>query len=339
MTKPSVIQCLFMAALAASLSGCFSSFNQSSKDTETLPSWVSSPPQSQTHLYGVGSAPKIDNLALAFNQAEQSGNAQIAQQLTTQVSQINTQNTQVSSNNGKEQVSKVQTAYTQVATAPIELEQAINEERYVGKQYVYALQSIDRSRIVSRLKSAIRDLDQSIINNAESLTTKLGENAAPTDWQTYMRLIPAFAQRQSYVEELQLYSTERTLAGRASDEVIRIEQQLNQALLRYGVDPSKTQQANALASALSEFGMTPKSPALFRLESNTSQHSEQQSGRHYVFEEGSLALFGPNNARLASWTVSARGIAKDAQRAADAATENWSKQAISAMFTWLTRLE
>ncbi|BFM50640.1 LPP20 family lipoprotein [Marinomonas sp. THO17] len=339
MTVSRTTQCLLWAGIAASLSGCFGSFSQTSKATKVLPDWVSSPPKSSTHIYGVGSAPKIDNLALAFAQAEQNGNAQIAQQLKTQVSQVSTQNTQVTSNNGNEQVAKIQTAYTQIATAPIELEQAVNEQRFAGEKYVYALQSIDRARIVTRLKQAIAAQDSSIKKLAAGLTTDASQTAATQDWPIYMRLIPAFAQRQSYVEELQLYSTERQLAGRASDQVEQIEIQLSQALQYYGMDASQTNQANALASALSEYGFTAKSPAVFRLSSQTSQHSEIQSGRSYVFEEGTLALYGPDNTPLASWTVSARGIAKDQKRATEMATNNWSKQAINAMFTWLTRIE
>ena len=338
MTALRATQWLLWAGIAASLSGCFGSLSQTDK-ANTLPDWVSTPPKSNSHIYGVGSAPKIDNLALAFAQAEQNGNGQIAQQLKTQVSQVSTQNTQVTSNNGNQQVAKIQTAYTQIATAPIELEQAINEQRFAGEKYVYALQSIDRARIVSRLKQALTEQDALIEKLAQGLTTGPGQAAATQDWQTYMRLIPAFAQRQSYAEELQIYSTERQLAGRASANIQQIERQLSEALQQYGMDATQTDQVIALASALSQYGFTAKSPAVFRLTSQTSQHSETQAGRYYVFEEGTLALYGPNNSPLASWTVSARGIAKDQKRAAEMATSNWSKQAVNAMFTWLTRIE
>lgn len=322
----------------SSLTGCIGT-NSKPEQAEVLPEWVASPPKDTTHIYGVGSSARIENLALAFIQAEQNGNAQIAQQLRTQVSQTNIQDTQVTSIQGNEQILKVQSAYTQVTTAPIELEQALNEDRFVGKNYVYALQSIDRSRIIISLTDALNDLDDVIRKQAESLTTRTGEAPLAEDWPHYMRLIPHFAQRKSYEEELRLYSTQRTLAGKADSDIQAIEEQLNQALLSYGFDVSNTAQANQLASALSQYGFTPKSNGLFNLQSQTAQHQEIQSGRFYVFEEGTLTLMDPSGTQLASWTVSARGIAASPQGAQAKATENWANQAIGAMFTWLTRLD
>lgn len=336
---PTALNWLMVTGLLVSLTGCLGSNTKSSQTREALPNWVSSPPQDSTHLYGVGSAPRIENIALAFMQAEQNGNVQIAQQLRTEVSQVNTQDTQVRSGQGGEQVSKTQTAYTQVTTSPIELEQAINEQRFADKNYVYALQSIDRSRIVAKLKIAINDTDDAIRKQAASLTKTEDKYPAPQDWQTYMQLIPYFAQRKSYQDELSLYSTERTAAGKASSDIQSIEERLNQALNSYGFDVSSTRQADSLASALSHVGLTPKSGSLFKLNSRTAQHHEEQDGRFYVFEDGTLELIDPTGSRLASWTVSARGIAKNLSKAQEAATNHWSEQAIEAMFTWLTRLD
>ncbi|NVK74310.1 MAG: LPP20 family lipoprotein [Oceanospirillaceae bacterium] len=332
---PAPLNWMVVSGLLVTLTGCLGTNTQKS---ETLPDWVSSPPQDSTHIYGVGSAPRIENIALAFTQAEQNGNVQIAQQLRTQVSQVNTQDTQVRSGQGGEQVSKTQTAYTQVTTAPIELEQAHNEQRFAGENYVYALQSLDRRRIVAKLKSAINDTDDSIRNHAASLTKNKDPSPEPQDWQIYMQLIPYFAQRKSYQDELSLYSTERTSAGKADADIRTIEDRLNLALSRYGFDVSSTRQADSLASALSKFGLTPKSDSLFTLNSRTAQHQETQDGRYYVFEDGTLELIDPTGSRLASWTVSARGIAKNLGKAQEQATINWSNQAIEAMFTWLTRL-
>lgn len=78
---------MVFAGLLLSLTGCSALKTGSTQSEEPLPSWVLSPPQSSTHLYGVGSAARIENIALAFTQAEQNGNVQIAQQLRTQVSQ------------------------------------------------------------------------------------------------------------------------------------------------------------------------------------------------------------------------------------------------------------
>ena len=330
---------ILLAGLLLSLTGCSSFNTKPTQNEESVPNWVSSPPQDSTHLYGVGSAPRIENIALAFTQAEQNGNVQIAQQLRTQVSQVNTQDTQVRSGQGGEQVSKTQTAYTQVTTSPIELEQAINEQRFAGKNYVYALQSIDRSRIVAKLKIAISDTDDTIRKQAAQLSKTENNYPAPQDWQNYMQLIPYFAQRKSYEDELNLYSTARTATGKADADIQNIEQRLNLALSTYGFDVSSTKQADSLASALSHFGLTPKSGSLFKLNSRTAQHHETQDGRFYAFEDGTLELIDPTGSRLASWTVSARGIAKNLQSAQEKATINWSNQAIEAMFTWLTRLD
>lgn len=329
---------LLLAGLLLCLTGCSSVNTQSAQSEESLPSWVMSPPQSNTHLYGVGSATRIENIALAFTQAEQNGNLQIAQQLRTQVSQVNTQDTQVRSGQGAEQVSKIQTAYTQITTSPIELEQTVNEQRFADKNYVYALQSIDRSRIVAKLKIAINDTDDMIRKLATSLTQTEDHYPAPQDWQTFMQLIPYFAQRKFYKDELSLYSTERLPSGKADTEIQDVEQRLNQALTHYGFDVSATRQADHLASALSHFGLTPKSGSLFKLNSRTAQHHEEQDGRFYVFEDGTLELIDPAGTRLASWTVSARGIAKNLDKAQEQATINWANQAIEALFTWLTRL-
>ncbi|ETI60594.1 LPP20 family lipoprotein [Marinomonas profundimaris] len=336
---PMPLNWIMVTGLLLTLTGCLGSNTKSDQAQETMPNWVSSPPKDSTHLYGVGSAPRIENIALAFTQAEQNGNAQIAQQLRTQVSQVNTQDTQVRSGQGGEQVSKIQTAYTQVTTSPIELEQAINQQRFTGQNYVYALQAIDRTRIVAKLTFAINETDNQIRKQASILTTPLPKPPAVQDWQVYMQLIPHFAQRKAYAEELSLYSTERTLAGQADADIQIIEAQLSKALASFGFDTSKTNQADALASALSHFGLTPKANSLFKLNSRTQQHHETQGGRFYVFEDGTLELMDPTGSRLASWTVSSRGIAKRLESAQEKATLNWANQAIEAMFTWLTRLD
>ena len=336
---PMPLNWIMVTGLLLTLTGCLGSNTKSDQAQETMPNWVSSPPKDSTHLYGVGSAPRIENIALAFTQAEQNGNAQIAQQLRTQVSQVNTQDTQVRSGQGGEQVSKVQTAYTQVTTSPIELEQAINQQRFAGKNYVYALQAIDSTRIVTKLKFAINETDDQIRKQASILAVPLSKPPAVQDWQVYMQLIPHFAQRKAYAEELSLYSTERTLAGQADADIQIIEAQLSKALASFGFDTSKTNQADALASALSHFGLTPKANSLFKLNSRTQQHHETQGGRFYVFEDGTLELMDPTGSRLASWTVSSRGIAKRLENAQEKATLNWANQAIEAMFTWLTRLD
>lgn len=336
---PMPLNWIMVTGLLLTLTGCLGSNTKSDQAQETMPNWVSSPPKDSAHLYGVGSAPRIENIALAFTQAEQNGNAQIAQQLRTQVSQVNTQDTQIRSDQGGEQVSKVQTAYTQVTTSPIELEQAINQQRFAGKNYVYALQAIDRTRIVTKLKFAINETDDQIRKQASILAVPLSEPPAVQDWQVYMQLIPHFAQRKAYAEELSLYSTERTLAGQADADIQIIEAQLSKALASFGFDASKTNQADALASALSHFGLTPKANSLFKLNSRTQQHHETQGGRFYVFEDGTLELMDPTGSRLASWTVSSRGIAKRLESAQEKATLNWANQAIEAMFTWLTRLD
>lgn len=328
-----------ISALCLSLSGCFGLDSKKESDPEKLPEWIMSPPRDNTHLYGVGSAPRIDNLALAFSQAEREGNVQIAQQLRTQVSQVNTQDTRVTSSSGQsENVSKIQTAYTQVKTAPISLEQTQNIERFAAKDYVYALQSIDRARIVARLRREISDLDDQIHQKASQLTTSSSQPANSQDWQVYMNLIPYFAQRKEYQSDLNLYSGKQGLEGRADEDIRQIEQQLSNALSEFGFDATGTAQSHALASALSSFGFTPKSHSVFRLSTQTSQHQEIQGGRFYVFEEGSLTLIGPKGATLASWSVSARGIAKEQESAKNKATEAWAHQAVEAMFLWLTRL-
>lgn len=322
--------------LVSTLTGCIGATNKTEKK-DNIPNWVTAPPKNSTHIYGVGSADKIENIALAFSQAEQNGNVQIAQQLRAQIHHINTQDTQVTSNQKGEQVLKRQTAYTQVTTTPIELEQAANEKRFIGENYVYALQSINRSRIITKLTNKLSDLDNTIRKQVASLSTSIHQPPATQDWQTYMKLIPYFAQRTAYVNDLDLYSLQGSQAGKASQDIQDIEQQLEQALFHYGFDVSKTKHANELASALSNYGLTPKSNSVFTLKSTTNQHNETQSGRFYVFKSGTLELIAPSNIHIASWTINSRGIAQNHQSAKAKAVKNWSTQAIEAMFTWLTQ--
>ncbi|WP_133013032.1 LPP20 family lipoprotein [Marinomonas flavescens] len=338
---PRTLSWLLVASFSVvSLTGCLSALPEDGlvkTDPSSVPDWVLSPPRDSSHLYGVGSAPRIDNLALAFSQAEQNGNAQIAQQLRTQVSQINTQDTQVSSTSGQgEQVVRVQSAYTQVKTAPIELEQTVNEQRFAGHDYVYVLQSIDRQRIVAKLKTTLQDTDDKIRSAMARLSTTSDEPAEVKDWRTYMGLIPLFAQRKTYQDELNLYSTQESLIGHADHTIQNAERQLNQALSQYGFDVSTTNKANQLASELSKYGLTAKNNAVFTLSSQTSNHTQTQNGRYYVFEEGTLSLTGPSGSRLATWNVSARGIDKNKESAKNKASADWSKKAVSFLFTWLT---
>lgn len=326
----------------ASLTGCIAGLGENTKtqsavDSNTLPNWVISPPRDNTHLYGVGSAPRIDNLALAFSQAEQNGNAQIAQQLRSQVSQVNTQDTQVSSQSGQaEQVRRINSAYTQVKTAPIELEHTVNEERFAGEDYVYVLQSIDRQRIVAKLRMSIQDVDDSIRKAAKNLTLTPDNVANPQEWRTYMSLIPLFAQRKSDQDELNLYSNQSGLSGRADSDIQDIEHRLTLALDQFGFNVKNTDQADALASALSQYGLTAKDPAIFVLTSVTSSHQKTQQDRFYVFEEGTLSLTGPNHQHLASWDVTGRGIDNNQQSASHKAEQDWAQQAVKALFSWLT---
>lgn len=324
---------LLSLGLVASLTGCLNT-KQGDTATQKLPDWVTSPPSNSSHIYGVGSASRIENLALAFAQAEQNGNAQIAQQLRTQVSQLNTQDTQVIANGDKEQVTKLQSAYTQVRTAPIKLEQTKNEARFTAGNYVYALQSINRTRLISRLSEQLAKLDTDILKQAESITMSGEPNTA--DWQGFMHLIPLFAQRTKYVKQLNLYSQKSRSSGQADQEILEIESALNDALFHYGFDTSQTHLASQLSSALSAYGLSPKQNGAFTLKSTGKSNTETQNGRSYVFEEGSLTLFSPAGEMLASWNINARGIAKNQQSALDKAEKNWADKAIESMFLWLT---
>lgn len=339
---------LLTATLSLSLSGCFDA-NVKSNDVKTkvsssasdkMPDWVISPPRDNAHLYGVGSAPRIDNLALAFTQAEQNGNAQIAQQLRTQVSQINTQDTQVSNISGQdEQVTRIQSAYTQVKTTPIILKDTVNEARYADIDYVYALQSIDRTQMIAKLRHALTEFDDSIRQQASKLSTSLGDTPSEKDWRIYMQLIPLFAERKQTATELSLYAQQSGSLAHSDKDILAIEAQTNNALTHFGFDTSNTSFPQALASALSSYGLTPKADSTFRLESKTNQHQQTQNGRFYVFEEGTLTLLDPTGSQLGAWTVSGRGIATDQASAEQQARMDWSNQAIKAMFAWLTHLD
>lgn len=335
----------FNATLAAllilvSLTGCLGS--QSEKQivkasVSDAPDWVISPPRDNSHLYGVGSAPRIDNIALAFSQAEQNGNAQIAQQLRTQVSQLNTQNTQVSSTtNQVEQVIRVQSAYTQVKTASIELKQTVNEQRFAGDDYVYVLQSINRQRIVTKLTADIENIDNTINDHSARLQVMPDGLAQVQDWKIYMNLIPLFAQRQSYLEELSLYATQDTSASNPTQKIKKVEAQLNQALSQFGFDVTQTQQSALIASELSKYGLTAKHDGVFTLSSTSSIHTQAQQSRYYAFEEGNISLIGPDGTNLASWNISARGIDQDKNRSENKASQAWASNAINSVFIWLT---
>lgn len=340
--------CLAITSVTLLLNGCMETNvkddttmamtpNLVTPTTDKLPSWVLSPPQDSSHLYGVGSAPRIDNIALSFAQAEQNGNAQIAQQLRTQVSQINTQNTQVSNATGQpEQVTRIQSAYTQVKTPPIELEQTVNEARFAGKDVVYALQSIDRNRIVAKLKLTMQDIDEAIQQQASQLSSKPGTAPREQEWRTYMQLIPLFAKRKTTHDELALYDQHVSSFLHSDPAISRLETQTNKALSEFGFDTTNTSFPQALNSALSTFGLTPKMHSTFQLTSQTSQHSQTQDGRFYAFEEGTLSLLDSAGNQLGTWTASGRGISTDKSAAIQQAKADWSHQAIQGMFHWLT---
>ena len=334
--------CLAITSVTLLLSGCLETTMAVTPDlvtptTDKIPNWVLSPPQDSSHLYGVGSAPRIDNIALSFAQAEQNGNAQIAQQLRTQVSQINIQNTQVSNTTGQpEQVTRIQSAYTQVKTPQIELEQAVNEARFAGKDVVYALQSIDRNRIVSKLKLTMQDIDEAIQQQASQLSSKSGTSPREQDWHTYMRLIPLFAKRKETYRELALYDQHVSAFLHSDPAISTLETQTSEALSEFGFDTTNTSFPQALNSTLSTFGLTPKVHSTFQLTSQTSQHSQTQDGRFYVFEEGTLSLLDSAGNQLGTWTASGRGISTDKSAAIQQAKADWSHQAIQGMFHWLT---
>ena len=311
------------------LSGCAPSPKE---PLETLPEWVSNPPKSSRYLYGVGSYERIDNLALAFAQAEQNGNGQIAQQLKTQVSQTSTSQVNVSNSGQGEQVIRNDSLYTKVKTAPIELEQTSNQERYTGTQYVYALQVLDRSRALSRLRLQIDELESSIREQAAELSPAIVE----ADWPIYMALIPDFAQRANLVEKYQLYSQNgASYAG--DDRVKSIESQLSKALRQFRFYLPSTPQRNELEAAFTEAGfLTSKAPATFSVSTDTQLRNEIQKTRHYAFIEGTLSLTARDGTMIGSWQVSGRGIGLNDISAEQKARQSWADKAVEALLTHLS---
>ncbi len=318
-----------LGASALLLAGCASAPKE---PIETLPDWVANPPKSSRYLYGVGSYERIDNLALAFAQAEQNGNGQIAQQLKTQVSQTTTSQVNVAQSSQGEQVTRNDTLYTRIKTAPIELEQISNQERHAGLDYVYALQVLDRSRALSRLRLQIDEVESDILSQAEALSPDVIE----ADWPIYMQLIPSFAQRSKLVEKYQLYS-QSGASYEGDDRVKSVEKQLTSAFQTYRFYVPNSAQQSPLEAAFTEAGFqTSRQASTFTVVSKTQTRSETQKTRHYAFMEGTLTLTDRNDTIIGSWQVSARGIGLNDVSAEQKARQAWADAAVEALVTHLS---
>ncbi|TDO97913.1 LPP20 family lipoprotein [Marinomonas balearica] len=301
----------------------------------TMPEWISNPPKDARYLYGVGSYSKIEDLAEAYKQAEQNGNAQIAQQLRTQVSQVNTQDIQVTQETGQqEHVLKAQSAYTKSKSVNIELDQIQNQARFQDDQYVYALQAFDRSKAASRLRQKIDKLDGSIRAIGAKLALDLEPN--PKDWRAYLSLIPLFSERQLQVQKLELYSKSGAIFPPDS-KVKAIQQALGVALKSFAFKVDSDALFNPVSSQLTEVGLRAGTDNVVWLLSTTTQsRSENKAGRTYTFTEGTLNLSTSSGEPLGSWTAKGRGISKQEASAILKAQQDWSEKAVSAMFQWMT---
>lgn len=310
------------AVIGLLLNGCSTS-QPNTKDA--TPDWVANPPKNSRYVYGVGTYQRIDNLALAFAQAEQNGNGQIAQQLRTRVSQSNMSQVEVTQTTGEaEQVVRNDRLYTRVYTAPIELEQIVNQERYIGPNYVYALQALDRSRALSRLRQQIDTLDNQIIEQGALLADTIVE----PDWPIYMRLIPDFAQRTKLVEKYQLYSQNNTLYHDDA-RVKAIESKLSDAMNQYHFYLAPSSLRQALSVAFTDSGLsTSQAAATFSVDTDIAQRQQYQNERYYTFIDGSITLSSRNGDTIGSWQATGRGIASQPDAAEQKAKQEWAQKAV-----------
>ncbi|ADZ92765.1 LPP20 family lipoprotein [Marinomonas mediterranea] len=324
--------------LSSLLTGCIgASHDNSSQEAaaSALPEWISNPPKDTRYLYGVGSYSKIDDLAEAFKQAEQNGNAQIAQQLRTQVSQVNTQDIQVTKSTGQqEQVLRAQSAYTKSKSLNIELDQIQNKERYQDTQYVYALQAFDRSKAASRLRQKIDEIDGDIRTIGSGLT--LLSEPDKSEWRTYLSLIPKFSERQQLVEKLELYSQSGAIFP-PDKKVKEIQRALGTALNTFSFNVTSSELTNPINSQLTEVGLRAGTEnVVWKLSTQTQSRSEQKAGRTYAFIEGTLSLSTRDGEPLGSWSAKGRGISKQEASATLKAQQDWSEKAVTSMFQWMT---
>ncbi|TBR43806.1 hypothetical protein CBF23_003510 [Marinomonas agarivorans] len=337
------------------LTGCFGQNTKPSTASkpERTPDWVLNPPSDSRYIYGVGSAEKFEDLVQSTTLARRQANADIASQLRITVSQSNIQNTEVTSGTGRsEQVLSSMASQTRVDTEALALEQSETVESQAVGRYVYVLQRLDRARVVASLRQEIDELDAKFATIVADVdTTNVDTADLINQWRAMLPALPLLAERTQAVNLLKLYS--KTVVNKPkSAQILAFEKQLDRLLVALAIQvesqvPGTTSLVQNVRSGLTDKGLTPSSAevlqnrkAPLKLMLHATATVEKQKDRTYVFLTVNAALqqtVNNDNAMLANWSLTERGVSAIASQAQLAAQGKIADKLTEQIFAYLTK--
>jgi hypothetical protein len=280
----------------------------------SLPVWVVSPPSSPGMAYGVGSIEVLADPASALKRAAELARLDLVSQLRVTISGESSQDTSEFRTTGEE--TRVQQTLRQVARSQVpavELDEVQIRDSDVVNGYAYALAELDRNAAASRLKSAIRDIEEQLQQYRVLAETGTGSPVL----KRLRDLLPAvklFAQREAIAEKLALVSSSHR-APLLSAEDQRLQQQIFDLIGQVRVvlvseDAGAKAIAGNVLESLTRQGLkvSAAGDADLVFELGVENDSKVQQGTYYAFMNTRIIIRDHSGRALSSLSAQARGV-------------------------------
>jgi hypothetical protein len=277
-----ILACFVCVALTTACQ----SIKHKTRDTST-PSWVTATPQSQTMIYGVGSAPVSNDTEQSKQAARESARLALAKQLNVIISADTT--IKQTANNQSMQFLVDEVLKSNVPK--IQLQGVKIEEEHSSNNTVYALASFNRTEAIMQTELEINALDEAIKQTPlDNISKKILIKNAIT-------LRNLALKRQSYNDYLVMLQSARLNKPSIIDDKLNLgEQKLNELTFSIAMADKKYPRLPSLiARGLSSNGLNVVGDnADFNLIVSLEWQDIEKSGTFYNIVDGSLIVYEQN---------------------------------------------
>jgi len=309
------------------------------EQAQSLPDWVTQPPQRANMAYGVGSMEVYGSPDQALKRASDFARADLVSRLKVTISATNSSRISEYTSDGDTRLQKNISQAVSSTIPTVTLDEVIIKDTFVDDQYAYALAELDRAAAASRLQSQMRQVETELEMMRAAQVTGTGKLER---LQQQLPALALFAQHDQLAEQYAFVDTSRQrpqapealrsyrkdiLAAVKSLEVRLVLLDDGARIMRGGLFETLTAQGLRLSDT--------SQPDL-SFEVSATLDSQQQAGNYYVFANARVNLRDGSGKVLSSFAEKARGVSGVQQNALNKASEKLAEQLSEELAATLT---
>jgi len=347
MTRPSLSSLLPLSISIALLSGCSTLTTTSDTDVipdnfvqgQSLPGWVTKPPQRANMAYGVGSMEVYGNPDAAIKRAADFARADLVSRLKVTVSGSNSSKITEFTNDGETRLQKSISQAVSSKIPTVTLDELVIADTFVDDRYAYVLAELDRAAAASRIKAQLASVESELSLRQATAITGTGKLER---LQQQLPALTLFAQHDQLAEQYAFVDTSRQ-QPQAPQDLRDYRQSILNALKDLDVklvlmDDGARIMRGGLFETLTQQGLRLSADGVpdITFEVSANLDSQQREGNYYVFANARVNLRDTNGKVLSSFSEKSRGVSGLQQNALNKASEALAEQLAQELAATLT---